>query len=190
MVISKDLLGKLDGNLYVHVPDVMRELHNAFPSQIPQPWGLRVWVAIIANDEKSRFSTLAVRGLRNADAIGIDLCLIKIRAAQQGHQAKLLEGKNPDTLARLVYCMEEHRQFYDDALVQHGNRHMPKRIYHRTSKQAVESIIKYGLIPGGRGMTESGRKHLFFSPLRIDEAGWLYQWCTSRRSRRNSRGYW
>ena len=95
------------------------------------PWSMRVWVAIIANDEKSRFSTLAVRGLPNAEAVGIHLCPIKIRAAQ-GHQAKLLEGRNPDTLARLVYCNEEHRQFYDESLVQHGNRQMPKRIFHRT----------------------------------------------------------
>ncbi len=122
----------------------MRELHDLSPSQIPAPWTMRVWVAIIANDEKSRFSTLAVRGLPNAEAIGINLCPIKIRAAQV-HQAKLLEGRNPDTLARLVYCNAEHRQFYDEAFVQYGNRRMPKRIYHRTHPhvQAVDSIIKY-----------------------------------------------
>ena len=88
-------------------------------------------------------------------------------------RTSLLEGRNPDTLARLVYCNEEHRQFYDETLVQHGNRHMPKRIFHRTYPQAVESIIKYGLIPGGRGLSESGRKHLFFSPLRVNETGYV-----------------
>ena len=129
-------------------------------------------MAIIANDEKSRFSALAVRELPNAESIGIRLCPIKIRAAQ-GHQAQLLEGRNPDTLARLVYCNEEHKQFYDESLVQHGNRQMPKRIFHRTYPQAVESIIKYGLIPGGRGLSESGRKHLFFSPLRVNETGYV-----------------
>ena len=169
---SDKLRQKFDDNLYVHISDLMHELHELFESQIPMPWSMRVWVAIIANDEKSRFSTLAVRGLPNAEAVGIHLCPIKIRAAQ-GHQAKLLEGRNPDTLARLVYCNEEHRQFYDESLVQHGNRQMPKRIFHRTYPQAVESIIKYGLIPGGRGLSESGRKHLFFSPLRVNETGYV-----------------
>ena len=169
---SEGLKKKFDDNLYVHISDLMHELHELFPNQIPMPWSLRVWVAIIANDEKSRFSALAVRELPNAESIGIRLCPIKIRAAQ-GHQAQLLEGRNPDTLARLVYCNEEHKQFYDESLVQHGNRQMPKRIFHRTYPQAVESIIKYGLIPGGRGLSESGRKHLFFSPLRVNETGYV-----------------
>ena len=100
---SANFLQKFDDNLYVHISDVMDELKRQFPNDIDRPWSIRSWIGIIANDEKSRYSTLAVVGLQHAESIGYSHCPVKIRAAQD-HQASLVEGRNPTTLARIVYC--------------------------------------------------------------------------------------
>ena len=169
---SPGFLQRFDDNLYVHVSDLMDELQRVFPNEFPQPLSIRTWIGIVANDAKSRYSTLCVQGLEDAEAIGFSHCPIKIRAAQ-GHQASLMEGKNPTTLARIVYCKPEHHQFYESDLVQHGNTRMPKRISHRTTASAAESIIKFGVIPGGAGGSESGRRHAFFSSTRVGESGYV-----------------
>lgn len=52
-------------------------------------------------------------------------------------------------------------------------KQMPKRIFHRTNANAAESILKYGIIPGGAGGTESGRRHAFFSSCRVGEKGYI-----------------
>ena len=43
---SDGLKEKFDDNLYVHISDLMHELHDLFPSQIPMPWSMRVWVPV------------------------------------------------------------------------------------------------------------------------------------------------
>ena len=48
----------------------------------------------------------------------------------------------------------------------------PPRIYHRTSNAAAMEIIRHGLIPGGSGISQSGRKHSYLSPFQIGDAAY------------------
>jgi len=76
---SAEFLQKFD-NLYVHISDAMDEFKRQLPYErsLVQPWSIRTWIGIIANDEKCRYSVLAVSGLQHADSIGIKSCPIKI----------------------------------------------------------------------------------------------------------------
>eukprot|EP00434_Breviolum_minutum_P016525 symbB.v1.2.014565.t2/scaffold1068.1/size140200/6 len=57
-------------------------------------------------------------------------------------------------------------------LTEYGNNGMPPRMYHRTSATAALEILRHGLIPGGVGITESGKKHCYLSPCQLSETGY------------------
>jgi len=172
---SAEFLQKFDDNLYVHISDAMDELKRQLPHEksLAQNWSVRTWLGIVANDEKCRYSVLAVSGLHNADAINIQSCPIKISAAQGSSSHSHGRQESYTTFGKLVYCREDHRHFYEHDLVQHGNTCMPMRVYHLTNRKAADLIVKYGVIPEGAGGSESGRKHAFFSSIRVGHKGYV-----------------
>lgn len=81
---KKNILHKLSGILRGHGSAEFLQKFGNLKRQLPyerslvQPWSIRTWIGIIANDEKCRYSVLAVSGLQHADSIGIKSCPIKI----------------------------------------------------------------------------------------------------------------
>ena len=127
-------------------------------------------MSIGAFDDKDRFEFLC--------AVDLSLSIIDSRTVPfkmrcvQGHQKKFLENRDPCIGASRVFCLEERKDLYAARLTEYGNNGMPPRMYHRTSATAALEILRHGLIPGGVGVTESGKKHCYLSPCQLSETGY------------------
>ena len=150
--------------------DVKRELLTGKFSRIVAQWDVLTFMSIGAFDDKDRFEFLCAVDL-NLSIIDSQTVPFKMRCVQ-GHQKKFLENRDPCIRASRVFCLEERKDLYAARLTEYGNNGMPPRMYHRTSATAALEILRHGLIPGGVGVTESGRKHCYLSPCQLSETGY------------------
>ena len=150
--------------------DVKRELLTGKFSKMVAQWDVLTFMSIGAFDDKDRFEFLCAVDL-SLSVIDSQTVPLKMRCVQ-GHQKKFLEGHDPSIGASRVFCLEERKELFAARLTEYGNNGMPKRMYHRTSATAALEILRHGLIPGGVGVTESGKKHCYLSPYQLSETSY------------------
>ena len=168
--MSDDLNRKTDYQGFAHLDDVKRELLTGKFSKIVAQWDVLTFMSIGAFDDKDRFEFLCAVDL-SLSIIDSQTVPFKMRCVQ-GHQKKFLENRDPCIGASRVFCLEERKELFAARLTEYGNNGMPPRMYHRTSATAALEILRHGLIPGGVGVTESGRKHCYLSPCQLSETGY------------------
>ena len=166
--MSKTLSDKTDYHGYAHLDDVKRELLTGrFIKNEAANWSVETFMSIAAFDDKDRFEVLAAVDI-NHSTIASKTVPFKIRCVQ-GHQEAFLKDRSPTIGASRVFCAEHHRDRYPKRLVEGSLADAPPRIYHRTSNTAAMEIIRHGLIPGGSGASQSGRKHSYLSPFQVGD---------------------
>ena len=168
--MSDGLNRKTDYQGFAHLDDVKRELLTGKFSKIVAQWDVLTFMSIGAFDDKDRFEFLCAVDL-SLSIIDSQTVPFKMRCVQ-GHQKKFLENRDPCIGASRVFCLEERKELFAARLTEYGNNGMPPRMYHRTSATAALEILPHGLIPGGVGVTESGKKHCYLSPCQLSETGY------------------
>ena len=168
--MSKVLNDKTDYNGYAHLDDVKRELLTGRFNNETANWSVETFMSIAAFDEKDRFEVLAGVDL-NHSIIASKTVPFKIRCVQ-GHQEAFLKDRSPTIGALRVFCADHHRDRYPKRLVEGNLADAPPRLYHRTSNTAAMEIMRHGLIPGGAGASQSGRKHSYLSPFQVGDAAY------------------
>ena len=171
--MSENLSRKTDYQGFAHLDDVKRELLTGKFSKMVAQWDVLTFMSIGAFDDKDRFEFLCAVDL-SLSVIDSQTVPFKMRCVQ-GHQKKFLEGRDPSIGASRVFCLEERKELFAARLTEYGNNGMPKRMYHRTSATAALEILRHGLIPGGVGVTESGKKHCYLSPYQLSETSYKSQ---------------
>ena len=150
-----------DENYFVDVHQLCDKFNRKTRSNI----GHKTLLKIFALDPKCRYTVLAIKHPSAAEN-NQEWVVIKVRASQ-GHASSVdADGdisRNQYALAKAIYgkfLPEDARKVglqlspIDDG---------PGKLYHCTSKNAAENIVRTGLIPGGVGVTESGRSQSHFS---------------------------
>ena len=168
--MSDALNKKTDYHGYAHLDDVKRELLTGrFKTEIAK-WSVETFMSIAAFDDKDRFEVLAGVDL-NHSIIASKTVPFKIRCVQ-GHQEEFLKTRSPTIGALRIFCPDHHRDRYPKRLTEGSLADAPPRLYHRTSSAAAMEIIRHGLIPGGVGASQSGRKHSYLSPSQVGDAAY------------------
>ena len=165
--MSSQLNSKTDYNGYAHIDDVKRELLTGRFKHDAARWSIETFMSIIAYDDKDGFEVLAAVDI-NHSLIESKVVPFKIRCVQ-GHQESFLKNRSPTIGAARVFCAEHRRGNYPKRLVENGLANVSPRMYHRTSSAAAIEIIRHGLIPGGSGVSHSGRRHSYLSPYQIGD---------------------
>ena len=111
---------------------------------------------IFALDPKCRYTALAIKHPSAAEN-NQEWVVVKVRASQ-GHASSVADGdisRNQYAFAKAIYgkfLPEDARKVGLQLLpIDDG----PGKLYHRTSKNAAENIVRTGLILGGVGATGS-----------------------------------
>ena len=150
-----------DENYFVDVHQLCDKFNRKTRSNI----GYKTLLKIFALDPKRRYTVLAIKHPSAAEN-NQEWVVIKVRASQ-GHASSVdADGdisRNQYALAKAIYgkfLPEDARKVgLQLSPVDDG----PGKLYHRTSKNAAENIVRTGLILGGVGATESGRSQSHFS---------------------------
>eukprot|EP00435_Cladocopium_sp_Y103_P018085 s3504_g4.t1 len=128
---------------------------------------------------KCRFEFLCIRGLDQSLASGSPLdsewIPIKIRAVQGHSKAVLKRAGGSFAPATLMYChpnVDPDRKAAFASVPISPMSEVPEVIYHRTMRAHWRSIVTNGLIPGGGDSVNSGRAHVYGSPIRYGADGY------------------
>ena len=170
--MSKELESKTDFHGYAHLDDVKRELLTGRFHKEVSSWLVETFMSIAAFDEKDRFELLTAIDIKHS-VISAKTVPFKIRCVQ-GHQEQFWKNRSPTIGASRVFCAEHRRDRYPKRLTEGGLSNAPPRIFHRTSNAAAMEIIPHGLIPGGSGVSQSGRRDSYLSPYQVGDAAYKF----------------
>ena len=115
-------------------------------------WGVRQLLQVAAQDRKNRFEIMGVP-VPAAESLGLSLFPVRVRVVS-GHNKKILRGESDQYLAKTFFSAEN----LQDA---------PEILYHRTTQDTVDRILRQGFKPGGG--KAHGRAHSYFSATQIKD---------------------
>ena len=150
---------KHDGGLWVSIEKCL----DVFNKARKRHWGVRQVIQMVAEDRKGRMEMMGI-DIKRKEAINQAYFPVIIRATQ-GHNAAI--AKNPDTdvaIASAYYSILDKSEA-NSAATREGVpivclEDVPKILYHRTSRDSFQSILKGGLVAGSQS---SGRVHNYFA---------------------------